>query len=38
MSAIESNAEEAIETVQAVARVEEYDGEEPGEGGKAEDD
>ena len=37
MSAIESNADEAIETVQAFGRAKEHDGEEPGERGKAED-
>jgi len=38
MLAMESNADEAIETVQAFGRAEEYDGEEPGERVKAEDD
>jgi len=38
MLAIESNAHEARETVQAFDRAEEYDGEEPGERWKAEDD
>ena len=38
MSAIESNADEAIEMVQAFDHAEEYDGEEPGERWKAEDD
>jgi hypothetical protein len=37
MSAIESNADEARETVQAFDHAEEYDGEEPGERWKAED-
>jgi hypothetical protein len=38
MLAIESNADEAIEMVQAFDHAEEYDGEEPGERWKAEDD
>jgi hypothetical protein len=38
MLAIESNADEAIEMVQAFDHAEEYDGEEPGERRKAEDD